>query len=999
MAASQLPRLLMERTTHRIGSSILMFLLPCLVNIQLFGQQPEMRQFQPTDGIVSNRNNFHLMCDSRGQLWGSSPIGLFRYDGHDFKKYERTDGLTDRFVLRTFESPDGQVWVLSHGGSLYKAMGDSLSLIELPEEIGQRIEFDRCWTLLVDQHNTLWVGNRTSGVWKLDSAGSWANVIGLDQSWRGLGLYLQAGVPPIRFGLYDNGGPQDEFKLYVFQQDTEQPTEVVLPFTDPFKRGNRPYTHLRESGEVLFAFGRDLFCLNGAQVLEHEVKPSMITCVTEDTEGVTWITTLDHGLHRRLPDGDWQEFLPDAHLYWVEQDHEGGIWIASRLQGIFYMPDPSLGIYGGEDSSIPVDGLSYMTVSGSHIYVIGKHTDIHRWRIDDLSEADLETPFKTLDLDEGRINRIHWDEGSSRLWVGAQYRIGSLNENREFEHIPAFGALSKPLSVFDVRAGPDGGVWVVRRDSAKKIVDGHVERAVQCGKQRIHSVVESPNGEAWCGGYKGIWKITGDSLTSMPQEHPAFHSQNYDLLWYKGSLWWTSVNHGLVSLHGDAFTLFNQPAYGITGLHGLWPEADTIWGLAGSHLVKIIVFAPDSIQIEKRWIRHYLNDALFDLVMTKSNVYVTTASGLISFDRRVLQRDHAPGKVLVRRIRVNDRDTLIQPSYDLAAFDNVQVDFAGVSFRNPHINFRYRMSGVDKRWQNTDQRTIRYTQMQPGDYELEIVSQNENGVWGQQPVSIHFTVHPPFWATWWFLLLVFVFLMITSVWFYRWRIQRILQKRDLDQQLLRLESKALRAQINPHFIFNVLSAIQGYVSDGDTKTSEQYLGKFARLIRLILENSRESFVPLEDEVEMLRNYIEMEQMRFGDGLTYDIVCDDYLLTGDHMIPPMIIQPYVENAIVHSASEGTKRVNLSVRFSPHGDEIRCEVCDDGKGILGNETSTSHKPLGMMITRERLALLKPSDSAKPSIQVSNRADEEPGQSGTRIVIYLPVRKDHDHENSDH
>ncbi len=235
-----------------------------------------------------------------------------------------------------------------------------------------------------------------------------------------------------------------------------------------------------------------------------------------------------------------------------------------------------------------------------------------------------------------------------------------------------------------------------------------------------------------------------------------------------------------------------------------------------------------------------------------------------------------------------------------------------------------------------------------------------------------------------------VLLLLGGGFFVYIRIRRKNERAQMEKQVLELEQKALRLQMNPHFIFNALSSINNFIGDNQTAEARRYLSKFAKLMRLVLENSRETFVLLQNEVELLRSYMEIEQLRFTGKFDFEIVVDPAIDPEAIRIPPMLIQPHIENAILHGFAPAEKKGMLWLRFNVNGKSIRCEVEDNGVGRKASiqKERPGHKSTAMKVSQERLALLS-KDGEASAINVVDLVGPDQNPAGTKIIFDLPVQ----------
>jgi LytS/YehU family sensor histidine kinase len=205
--------------------------------------------------------------------------------------------------------------------------------------------------------------------------------------------------------------------------------------------------------------------------------------------------------------------------------------------------------------------------------------------------------------------------------------------------------------------------------------------------------------------------------------------------------------------------------------------------------------------------------------------------------------------------------------------------------------------------------------------------------------------------------------------------------------------QALRAQMNPHFIFNSLNSINRFILKNQSESASDYLTKFSRLIRLILQNSQSQFVPLENELEALKLYLEMEKLRFEGRFKFMVSCHPELEVEDLEVPPLIIQPYVENAIWHGLMHKEGQGHLSIVLHRENSMLFCQITDDGVGRkraaeLKSKSASKSKSLGMQITSHRLALLNSLSDNETTVEILDLVDPAGEACGTKVVLRIPV-----------
>ena len=172
---------------------------------------------------------------------------------------------------------------------------------------------------------------------------------------------------------------------------------------------------------------------------------------------------------------------------------------------------------------------------------------------------------------------------------------------------------------------------------------------------------------------------------------------------------------------------------------------------------------------------------------------------------------------------------------------------------------------------------------------------------------------------------------------------------------LEIEQKLLRLQMNPHFIFNSLYAIQNFLTQNDTAKTNKYLIKFSRLLRLILESSAQSYITIEEEIEIIENYLTFQKLLNNDSFEFEIKYTDDIELDNVLIPPMLVQPFIENSIKHGFNSIDYKGELLIAFSKANNNLKIEVTDNGKGLKGNTSDINHKSMSTDITKKRLKSL--------------------------------------------
>lgn len=285
----------------------------------------------------------------------------------------------------------------------------------------------------------------------------------------------------------------------------------------------------------------------------------------------------------------------------------------------------------------------------------------------------------------------------------------------------------------------------------------------------------------------------------------------------------------------------------------------------------------------------------------------------------------------------------------------------------------------------------------PGDHTLLLYTMDGRTGRESQTIRIDLRVLPPVWQRWWFYLLL-AFLVGSFVWIWaRRRVRRIREENRIREEMGRLEATALRMQMNPHFIFNALESISNFILGNKKKEAIHYLASFAKLIRNTLESAHEPTILLDQEIGVLRNYLELEQMRYGGRLEFSIDCSEEWLER-YRIPPMLLQPYVENAVKHGlkARKGAGRIDVHFRLEEAA--LAVEIRDDGIGRQASAQllersfgAPDKKSMSMSIIQQRIRLLREKGGQDIRVEVRDLVDEKGDAKGTSVHLRLPLIED--------
>ncbi len=335
---------------------------------------------------------------------------------------------------------------------------------------------------------------------------------------------------------------------------------------------------------------------------------------------------------------------------------------------------------------------------------------------------------------------------------------------------------------------------------------------------------------------------------------------------------------------------------------------------------------------------------------------------------------------------------------DLDYGDNtLSFEFVAIEYSDPTNNqLRYMLKGADDHWLELKKGELgfaRYPKLSHGDYTLVIQAANSDGVWGDPVEVIKVKINPHWTNTWPFKISISILVGLLTWLIIRYRIAQIQEKADLNTRVAENKMAALRSQMSPHFVFNSLQTVNGFIAKQDLRGAMEYINQFARLMRVILENSREGQISLEREIELLELYMKIESRRFSNPFTYSINVGEEVDTYNMEIPSMLLQPFVENAIKHGLFHKKEGGHINIAFLRKNGSLKCVVEDNGVGRaktaeINAQQGRNHTSRGLQIVNERLAIIRAANPGEYDVKITDLLDRQQNPSGTRVEITLPL-----------
>ncbi len=946
----------------------LIFTNPISAQVYLF------EQIGLEDGLPNNRIN-DMIEDSRGFIWlATDGGGLIRFDGYEFKTFSQNAENSDLLAYSLKEDGEGNIWI-GLEKALLKFNGKTFKRINLPSnfKLKKMSVFDDGRLIISTQNGDLFqfkkewksLNYSNSEVFDFDvfqNKIAFSNAEGLFVSSEISSQLIDTlSVKKVRF-IKDEIFALGDNDLIVYSGKGELKRKVKAKFQDLFRNG-KEFVGLDSERNLLVGNGsyfRRIGLENGLPELEYRG-------VYQDSYGVIWLYG-NKGLVKleSLAVQVFEDFngTTNNQINSVHIGEEGKVY-AGFSQGILSID--SLGSKLSNSQNGYPYGLTLAIEEYDEALWFGTEAGLIKKVGGDFEKIALPgSPFGAY--------IFSMKSALSKLWISSGSDLFSYSESG-FKNITKTAGLP-PASIYSISKGQaDNSLWCATYTQGFfRLFDGKWDllkslHGIQLDSLRFSCFVAVSKDEIWAASLtEGLFHLSKKGFEKISLKDLAYAEISSLELDENGNVW-AGSNKGVLKINSEKQVINLSELMGFKG-------------------------RPNAVQA----------------ITLKENKLVAATSGGIQFLdlKRYLEPRKDPKIAIIGvKMFLSDSNYFSEYAQDSLPYSLVpsnlilphnlnflSFNLAGLSaFEQNKLQYRYRLNGESNNWTfANDRREAVYSNIKPGSYVFEAQVKRLDEEWNGDSLKYSFKILTPVWERWWFIVLAIVLVLSATILLVKTRFQRKQKRLELENSLLDMERKALRLQMNPHFIFNALDSISSFIFKKDPEKAVRYLNNFAKLMRLTLESSMEHLHPVETEVSILKNYLELEKLRFQGKFDYSIDLDEEI-DYDIGIPPMLIQPHVENAILHGLKPMKSEGELDLRFILDDDEdlLIIEIEDNGVGRKRAKElnrKKDHRSMATQINKDRLKLLKMNKNDKIDIEIIDKLDENENSLGTKVVIKLPA-----------
>lgn len=977
----------------RILLSIALFVATAFPAI-LVGQNPGSYSFNEQYGW-DVETVYDILEDSEGMFWFGTSEGLFRFDGQEFYNYSLLGYQQEYSSLKI--DPEGRIWFKNFTGQLFYLQDDSVHLFM--EEEDYHTSSDYSVSLFPKVLTTSSSSIKSHDFYK-------DTTILLHQ-----GTSYKLSTNPTNRAVFsfidrpDNLRKQGKYMLYVAEINgtgIDTLANVVVLSSDQLA--------LSVSGDNVI-------------LLQRQKDKSILWQIVDDTihsvDTIAGLGLLDiqevclpsnHVLaictRRGYFSRNLNAFHPPQKLLFpelsvsnVKQDRAGNTWIGSTNKGIYILPNQEISSFQLPSRELlfacsDTTGTAWLTDFEGQVFELNSQTGDARLLAEEpnaigrpfydcfQNELLLSSPKKKVKLPAGLVEPAGGiGHAKDVLFLAEGIRVVISSE---------IAMIQWDLSKADSTQLP----WGLKPEEFIPYVDGFHIRTLR-NKRGSNAVLDNDHGNLFINFADGLYTFT--QAKGEPVLHDGQKFQVTALLPdHSAGLWAASNRNKLMRVHGTHVKekldldvtakqllqwkgfLFIVDKTGVLKydtLSGNTSRIDYRDGLSAEYIVHGLVYK-DTLRL-----------------LTKNELYKIPCE----FDGR---NTNVP-KGWIKSVSLFDKHLPLDTTFDLSHFENnftIQFGAMALKSRNSYT-FNYRMLGVSDDWieNSSTESFARFPKLLPGDYTFEMKVCNEDLVCSQVQ-AIRFVIRAPYYQRWWFYLLLIVLSSLTIGLLIRWRTKGtrereklLLEQVTLKKEISQAKIASLRAQMNPHFMFNALNSIQEFIVTNQKDIASEYLADFADLMRRYLNQSQYEEVSLREEIETLELYLRLEELRFEHELTCKVECAPELDIDSEKIPVMLLQPFIENSIKHGLLQKRKPKHLKIWFDRTENGFSCTITDNGVGRRKSQeinlSRKHHQSFATSAIEQRLELLNAAKTRPIEAITTDLFDAKGEPAGTMVLLKVP------------
>jgi ligand-binding sensor domain-containing protein len=976
-------------------------------------QDPWFKRFRVEDGLPSNEV-YGIAFDQEKILWATTERGIWRYDGYQYRQFSVSDGLKENTNFRMFmDHRKNRIWFSTINNYLHQVINDSVTIPPAGEQVhllGKAVMHVQ-HVRETDDGSLLLCYNRP-GLYRFSGDSAPERLTGHIPGHEGASVCVFLDSTGFHWDQIGFPDTSQTIKTKVYPENNR------VYITSGFKTvSNNFRKELSRIGpdEFLFSYVHKVFHIrNGKLISETSFDKDILSIYADTTKGDFWVGLFDGGA-QVFKGGDLRskpvQYLAGESVTGITRDHEGNYWFSTTTSGIFMTSSFGLSVYLPSVTADKDNMISALESDGENLYLGTQAGNIYK-ALPEVSGYYTLREFRPETSSTGEVRKIYFTP-SRHLMI---FREDLLETD----------LLGRPAGVKIIKTYPyDYSAlrqdrWLVSTSNSinhyrKDVLIGKLDAAsiqdllpgdslLWNAFRKVRTLYYDSSQRLWVGPQDyGVFSVDSTNIHYWGETDTLLGRRARDIVVAGQNTWISLADYGIAIIRPDSTVLRITQKNGLSSdiVDVLFPESDTVIWAGTNKGVNRIIINPDAdsvISIQPYTMREGLpSNRIFQIMRHKGNIWLGTTQGAVCIDPEFTMPLKIIPSLVFDTIYVNGNNRNLKDHAVLRADDNNLVfKFKTISYRIPHdIIYRYYLKGIDRDSIITRNLEARYPDLPYGTFTFYVNASYTNDFNPVSEQSVTFTIKKHWFETTLFRFLLGLAGLAAILAGFKYMLKGIKNRERQKQRLLEAEKRSLLSQMNPHFIFNSLNSIQHFIVQRDEYQANNYLTNFSSLIRRILENSKKNLISLNEEITTLTLYLEMEKLRFEDRFEYHIIRDQNIDYMDTTIPPMMLQPFVENAIWHGLMPLESKGVLTITFSRIDGFFHCLICDNG---IGREKAARlkgkkepHASTGMKNVSDRINLLNQLNKKKIELNINDLKNPDGTAGGTLIELIIPLTWD--------
>ncbi len=958
------------------------------------------RAYTVEQGLSSNQLYFAHQ-DSRGDLWLASDHGIMKFDGKRFSFYTQEDGLAGNTVFKIIEDDQKRLWFLTYqNGICYWEKGkfhtppfnERMLQLIAPDDHIQQIAFAEGQIYLSTRYgNSFYLQASLDGTLaKVDLSAARSRV----QSDATVMVWsLELGPGNHLSGIYHNQVEPEKLVTdrFMAARSQCQGKEVWFYSLNEYRDNRCFFKNNASGGPKIVTQHTQALIIEGDSFYTYDFPSPVLDLVIWDRH---YYFLLQNGGMMHFQDRIDKEHLQGHYLQSYAptsllKDKSGSYWATTLHNGL-------LNIRSFRHNSYVIPARNPGFIISSPIYLRGN--SLRYLEKDSLVEAHIKNgiiePLRKIHLVNAleypmRTQKVAWLPDGSVFSNFQKFRIENSSSSVRGE--PWVDKIRRPY-LNALKYLPDSQAVLGLSKSGFFTIDStgiKFDSELRGLRENITCMLPMQDGRFLIGSNNQLLTYQPADSSISYFENPRLHHPVTAMANDRYGRFWVLVKgQGLALLDGDSIYFLDK----YSGLSSNWClsillDSNRAW--VGTHNgLNHLSFDRQSVRVEYfTGFNHGLSSDFIDNILDNGETMaILSGKKFTLLDKWEMEKPH-PQKPLLEAIEVADStyayynlNTLeLKPGDNNITFHYRLNSLIG----DPKIWYRYRLAGWDDAWTYSHETSVTYLDLEPGTYHFEVTARNARGQWALTPLTYTFTVPSHIYERAWFQVLCGLLIIgLLAFLFQRYRLRQQ-KKLYVQNQLTRSGIRALKAQMNPHFMFNALNSVRHLVLSGQQTEADRYLLRFSKLLRGLLHDMEQSKVSLASEIKLIQNYLVLEEMRLQNTIQWKIQLPDELRPEELWMPSMLLQPIIENSLWHGFRNINYQGELNITFALQQNVLRCTITDNGVGLKPATTPRENEGVGLQNVKERLSLFSQYDKKPYSMNIASG----PGQKGTVVHILIP------------